>query len=424
MSRAHGQGRGKPNWWRRLLVLTLGLAVSLGLFELGARVWIQHATGKASPAEYLKLGANRTAVGGRPIQGDECTMAEMIRRHPFSGYVVGPPTIQRPCTHSLVVNERGTLGLDYEKSAEHFVIAIAGGSYAEQASTLYENSLQDWLNARFTPPRGTEFKVVSAANGGWHLPQQAFHSILYAERFDLVVHLFGLNEWARFSQQIPLEKVAAFHHLDFSPFVDSEHASLLNWLNLGLQFWTHRLTAQGPEQIESYGLALLIKVAQSELSKTSWAKEARERPERINTGAMPMEILSAPMDRQQAADKILAYVKKMSGALGAMQVETLHFLQPFAGIDPPASQAQQPWSYMEVYPTEEYRWFARDYLPREAPGLVRDLTPIFKDYPEPVYIDGVHHLFRNEGYVGMEVLHEAIGLEIKARLKLQARKKP
>lgn len=415
---------GKNPGLRGLVALALGLIVAAAMLEFLARAWIRQSVGDTTPAHFLRTGANQTGLGGHRLVGDQCTMADMLRKHPFTGYILGKPTSRRPCQLVHVVNERGTLGLDYERSEENFVIAMAGGSYAEQASMLYPKSLQNWLNARYLPPRGREFKVVSAANGGWHLPQQAIHAVLHAERFDLVVHLFGLNEWGRFGQQIPLEEIAVFHHLDMSPFTDPQLASLRNWLGLGVQLWTDQLTVNGPDQIQSYALALALKVAQSGLADTYWMRELQTRPDMINTGSFPNSLTTTSIEREEVADKLVAYAKKMSAALEAVGVPTLHFLQPFAGIDPPRSEIDKPWPYMEIYPTPDYKWFARDYLPAKAPGLIRDLTPIFKSHPEPVYVDGVHHLFRADGYVGIEVLHEAIGLEIQRRLKLRARTDP
>ncbi|HRK06303.1 MAG TPA: hypothetical protein PLZ57_00920 [Pseudobdellovibrionaceae bacterium] len=418
------RGLGKIPGLRGLLALALGVLVAAAMLEFLARAWIQQSVGDTTPAHFLRTGANQTGVGGQKLDGDHCTMADMLRKHPFTGYILGKPTNRRPCQLVHIVNERGTLGLDYESSEENFVIAIAGGSYAEQASILYPKSLQNWLNARYLPPRGREFKVVSAANGGWHLPQQAIHAMLHAERFDFVVHLFGLNEWGRFGQQVPLEEVAVFHHLDMSPFMDPQLASLRNWLSLGVQLWTDRLATSGPDQIQSYALALALKVAQSQLSDTYWMRELQTRPEMINTGSFPNSLTTRLIEREEVAEKLVAYAKKMSASLEAVGVPTLHFLQPYAGIDPPPSEIDKPWPYMKIYPTSTYKWFAREYLPKKAPGLIRDLTPIFKDHAEPVYIDGVHHLFRADGYVGIEVLHEAIGREIQRKLKLRARPEP
>lgn len=406
--------RSRP---RRVLFFALSLCVAWGLAELVAFLTFFVLTGEGfSPAGFT---AERAALVGRvdaPADARQIANATNWSLHPYLGYVLDPEdaTAQRGAG-GLDVTEWGFFdeGPPFRsREPGDFVVAILGGSVAAMFAEEGVPHLAEALRG-FPALSDRRLVFVRLANPGYRQPQHKFAldlALAQGGDFDAVVVLDGLNE---LSQSLKRGAMAGVHPLFPS-----------NWQFLAADTLT-------PAVQRAIGGAAFLRALRGDVARgfdamlpgwsplaglawklTDRALEARavaynEAARTADEGARPYAVLG-PTPRPETDDELIAYgarvwaecARMIHATCAARGVPSFHFLQPnqYVPGSKPIGPAERAVAVHEDHPTR----FAveRGYPILQARGLAlqaegiafEDLTGIFTDVEEPLYVDACCHL--------------------------------
>jgi uncharacterized protein with GYD domain len=121
--------------------------------------------------------------------------------HPYLGWAFNPDAAEVP-DHAkgvVTVNALGfadTAPTIRKRSADRFIIAICGGSVAQQMSTIGEQDFRKLLES--SPQlRGKQIEIVRLAMSGYKQPQHLMalnYAMVLGGEFDVVINIDGYNE--------------------------------------------------------------------------------------------------------------------------------------------------------------------------------------------------------------------------------------
>lgn len=439
-------GRNRPpmRLRRRLLFVGLALAFVLLLTELGGAVCWWGMTGggftfsRAQAARQqvaLLAGAGASADGEQTAEREQSAMRAVANAgivvHPYLGFVNSTDIEQ---IGGFPISEYGfvdTAPPIYAQSDDRYVVALVGGSVALQLGCYADDVLAKELR-KSAKLRGKKIQFVRMAVGGWKQPQQIFAlqlAWLRGAHFDLVLNLDGFNEVA-----MPAENVSR-----------------------GVPGWFPRSWAQLMDRTPSRAQMLLLgrlavareqrQLAVASAGSVWWSPTLqclwllRDRRMASDVVTLQREIDGAEGERTFAATgpgiegrdlkasrvEMVAVWQRASRELHALcrehGADYHHFLQPnqyVAGSKPIGSEERAVAIFTGEQSLQPAVVHGYPLLRRAGAELKRagvpfsDLTMVFADHPEPLYIDTCCHVGRR----GSEIMAIAMVARVRARLDL------
>lgn len=449
--------RGTRTTGRRLLLAALLLVALAGAIEAGSfLLWWASEGSRFSSSETDRLAAEAAAGRRQLAARREAEAAAQERRatattaaathlrdeslHPFLGYVVDPDVNLRAedSFPGLTVTPQGFLAHDADAAPrppapEPLRVAVFGGSVAQIFSLSGGDGLARGLAAGgVAPPGGVA--LVSRALGGWKQPQQLMAlawSLAHGERFDAVVVLDGFNDLVLSQVENAGAKVYPFYPRGWRlrtrllPDADLEE-------RIGELAFLRRRRAERAEAFaagvwrRSPTAALVWRaldrratttIAAAERRVADWALP-RHRPF-VSRGPDFSYPSRADLYRDLAAFWARSS-RQMHDLAAARGIAYVHFLQPnqYVPGSKPLSGEERRNGFREGHPYQAavvegwtHLVAAGEEL-REAGVAFHDLTGIFAERRETLYIDDCCHLNPR----GNELLGETIGRALAPQL--------
>ncbi|MEX0716958.1 MAG: hypothetical protein WD066_10235 [Planctomycetaceae bacterium] len=355
--------------------------------------------------------------------------------HPYIGFVFDPRSELRP----EPINEFGLFGKDSpvrKKSPDKFIVGLMGGSIAYGVSQAGAEALAEAL-AKSPRLAGREVVVVPLAIPAYKQPQPLLlvnYLLTLGAEFDALVLLDGVNDVVHASHQLR--------------FVEQSPGFPLAWPDRLKMFRDPPRGATANEQARrDWAMTfrnLPAAISWSPLVNLTWrvwdgslAREAESKSRGASGG--PSEFVFTgpraefdPDDEGALFDDLADYWKRGSLQLAqvcrANGIEYHHFLQPNQYVelkvnplhegDPPPGDASKPmgeaersWAFASEHPFRDavrkgYPRLWRGGLELREQGVnFHDLTPLFADVEEPIYVDSCCYMNQR----GNETIGTAIG---------------
>jgi len=414
---------------RNALLLGAMLAVVAVAIEAGAWLLL-HSLARGSIDRRLLAAGIDTSVhtpAGRLAFPDRVDPEQVV--HPYLGYVRQPPEAALG-TRSL--ENLGFAGpFVRDPDPEEAVIGIFGGSVAEDFAR--DGGVEAVFEELRDLPRfaGRRPVVVRAAQGGYKQPQSALaltYLLSLGLHFDVVILLDGFNEIALPEvDNVPLGVFPLYPNLWPLRIANLDVDTAMRE-RIGELAWLKRLRSEAARRFHfsslrsSQTVSLLWLVLDRRLEAAIAVRRAAiparrsvENVDWVATGphleAYQGEGLAPRLAAVWRRDSLL--MRAMSDAVGA---EFIHLLQP--NLNVPGSKPLAPAEQKLVARDSPYREPVEQswaYLRMEGERLrasgVRfyDLTDVFRDVEEPLYVDSCCHL----GKRGNELLARAIAKAIR-----------
>lgn len=384
-------------------------------------------------SSYATLQEQRSARTA-PSQ-DILRASEALALHPFVGFVLDPDEVNRRFEDRGYTSRVSQLGFSgsreflFGDTPDDFVIAVTGGSVAAQFVNRHPGmkEVTRAIEARFP-----EKKVVvyALSVGGYKQPQQYIavsYLLALGVHFDLVINLDGFNEVAL----PPAEHIPK----QVNPFYP--------------RAWHTRVSGLG----DKFTLATAGKISIFRERQVDWASLCSKAPLRYSATAnflwkaydrwlsmkiagLEMEFQAHTTDSQQYEASGPAYRYEAEGELyrdlarvwknSSLQMHRLceangipyfHFLQPNQYVEDskPMQPDEADVAIEEGHPyitgvVNGYPLLRRAGRELQDAGVnFVDLTMIYKDFEEPVYVDSCCHIGREGNVILGRAMGEAIG---------------
>ena len=424
-------GRRKKLVFYALLIAMVYFCTELLAF-FGYMIW------RDSPFSWEATEAKREAIstssedsledhdGGNLVSPalDPLILDEVI--HPYLGYVLDPTAQSGISDHGFPTEESFTPAA--AKNHQKIVIGIFGGSFAIGTSHLARSVLLEQIQQvpRF---RDREYVVHTLALPGYKQPQQLItlsYFLSLGAHFDIVINLDGFNEVALpASENIPKQVFPFFPRAWFGRVHTLRRPELLSmigqlallqerresWARIG-SYFPLRYHVLSNVLWEYYDARLLRQRSDLQLALNQYEVKSK--------GRLSYLVRGPSFDYQDEAalyqDLVSVWQRssiQMHRLCAANDVEYFHFLQPNQYLVGSKIMTQEERS-VAISEDEPYRKGVEPGYPRliEAGKELRrqgirfhDLTMLFVNHDEPLYVDTCCHL-NTKGY-GM--IAEAIG---------------
>ncbi|MFN3240808.1 MAG: hypothetical protein ACE37K_04770 [Planctomycetota bacterium] len=419
---------------RRLLFVALLLLFVVGLIEVGGFVTWWALTG--SPFSWSGAQELRAVAAGADAQDEQDRVQAVanpgLTIHPFLGYVTNHEIHD---VNGFPVSPYGFMGEGSpirERSHDRFVVGIVGGSVALQLVLYAEDVLRREL-LRSPSVQGKQLEIVCMALGGYKQPQQVFATELALLRgggFDLLVNLDGFNEvamvpanheagvpgwfprrWAGLMDRVPtteqLRRIGRLAVLRDQRAAAARSAGALWWSPTLQSLWLVG---------DRRGVA-----AEGELAREIERATTARGFAATGPGHEGRDVDASRAEMVEVWRRASLHLQRLCAAHGTRY---FHFLQPnqyVPGAKPigdeearvaiyTGDRSLQP-SVVHGYPLLRA---AGQRLLAEGVAFA-DLTEMFSDHPEPLYVDTCCHLGRR----GNELLAERVVSTIRRRLDLE-----
>ena len=382
---------------RKILYYGLMLALTLLAIEGIARLayYAAYGTGYGGGAAADPDNLTPSPISDAPHDSPE--YFEPLRiAHPFYGLTAGSP---RNVLNAMPPRPR---------REDTVIIGLLGGSVAEQVKPYFQEALNRWFAAKELSRRPA---VLGLAMGSFKQPQQTLivtNTLLLGGEFDLIVNLDGFNElrggaaWVGgFDRSVNLDR---FNELNRSSMTGAE-LLLVGRLRALRGEQARRLRDKATSPLRGSALFGLANRYQQErtaaeiirLNHQLAAPEPDASPQqperrRQRNAQRRQEWLQESARFWYRSSVMLARLAQLAGA------DYYHFLQPNQYV--PDSKPLSPWEREFARVAGAQRLVEPGYpLLREFNQDLQnqginyfDLTQIFADYRETLYIDDCCHL--------------------------------
>ena len=418
-------------------------AVSFLLYRAVVGEWFSYGAAAELQASVIAATSDDDVRDDAAMTDDQraAAMNAMCRTaHPYLGYVYTPDMNQGRFAN-YYAKEHGGLGVTpfgfvdsdipvRRKNPGRFIVAVVGGSVAlgfgAHGTTAFSAELQ-----KHPSLRDRKIEYVRLALGGYKQPQQLLtlaYLLSLGAQFDLVVNIDGFNEIAL----APLENVPAGV---FPYFPRAWHFIAGNALTRRQQILVGRSAAKTEDRrtlasgIRASGLRWSVTVQLAwRLRDRALAAEVNEIERALREADVGDSfVATGPGVEHDAANlhiHLAAHWRRSSVQLHRLCQENgiryLHFLQPnqYVATSKPigeverrqAVDAESPYAVQVQagYP----RLLAEGRRLRATGVDFHDLTGIFRDHEEALYVDTCCHFNTR----GQELLAQAIGAAVRASL--------
>ncbi len=181
--------------------------ITLSFLETGSYFSFHRFTGKNfSYSSIHEDQLSRIALIKTKL-GNDAESQSLFVFHPYLGYV-GRPGAFPWSSNAPPFNQYGMLSVaehpyPYKKTDDEFVVVVVGGSVAEIFANQAEESMNQYLRNRLGFKK--KLVLINLATGGYKQPQQLFHlqyALLSGFEFDAVLNIDGFNELVLASENI------------------------------------------------------------------------------------------------------------------------------------------------------------------------------------------------------------------------------
>lgn len=402
---------------RRPLAVASWLFYLLVIVELVSFAGFWVADGQ--PFTYGRLSAER-AARARPAEGEGAgAPAEMAEEykwalHPYVGYVLHPrisPRLQRLVNSYGFADDKPSV---QKRSDEKVIVGIIGGSVAFYTSTKAKAAFIEELrqSERFGDK---EIVLVRLAQGGYKQPQHLMavnYILALGGEFDYIVNIDGFNEvviglknyWTSGAPFLPMDWESAVQKAP-----DLEYQRLVGRV-VYLRDERRRAAERFSQGVAPYSISLqLLWRTRDGSIETALAEAQQEldtyagRPEAATLSGPAIEepeVLGELVDVWARSSIQLARLCQANG------IRYLHFLQPnqYVPGSKPMAADERRVAIQGAYealarPGYEALLATSDDLRAEGVDF-HDLTMLFSEVREPLYVDACCHL----NTLGYEIL--------------------
>ena len=417
--------RTRP-WWKTVLfslsiVALLGVVVEIvawggGRIALGDR--FSHASLQARRSALVE---SRGRVTGRPRWLED----EIL--HPYVGFL--PADRVR---HGRAGVASPVLGAPSADRADSVVIAVVGGSFALQFA---EEGLPHLMaRLRETPTfRGKTLVGLNAAAGGHKQPQQLMtvaYLLALGERIDVLINLDGFNEIVLHPTENAPARVSPAYprrwHQRVEGVLSREalHAMLERTDVENRRRRMARAFSQAPWRwLNTANLVYLVLDRRLEAQLTDVDRQLLSVEQQ---SAVPLVATGPPIEFKSEREMLTYLVdlwrrssRTIHGMATGAGIRYYHFLQPNQYV-PGAKPMGDAERRDAVRPGAAYRRLVETAYPMlrssgralVADGVrFQDLTAVFADHPEPLYVDACCHVHARGNIVVADRIFDAMNSE-------------
>lgn len=365
--------------------------------------------------------------------------------HPYLGYV-GRSDAYPWGETAPPFNEYGMLSVTrhpypYKKNDDEFVIAVVGGSVAEIFANHMETNLNQYLQEEFGFDKN--LVLINLATGGYKQPQQLFHvqyALLAGFEFDAILNIDGFNELVLANENISnninpifpsgqhlalMSKTQMSNRLDFettkylSAYYDWHEAelSLLSFIQMPPFKYSVFLNLLGE---------LWTKYSMRKIKRMEY-KLTIEAPKTIADKFRGPQFKKNDNNNYEIATNIWQQASEMLYAISqANNLTYLHILQPNQYVDgsKPLSEKEKkiainPNNKWGIAAKEGYAHLISRGKQLKANGIpFYDLSMVFKDSTEELYVDDCCHFGKNGNIIMGKKIAEILIYELKQQVNL------
>jgi len=363
--------------------------------------------------------------------------------HPYLGYA-GRPGADSGSPDTPFFNAWGVpapAGQAYpsHRGEDRLVIAVLGGSFAEMFATGAADQLRTRLAELDPDLAGLRVELVNLSNGGYKQPQQLNHlayALLSGFQFDAIVNIDGFNELAMSNSNrargFNLVYPSAIHY----GFVQKAVQEQFSPGNVRILAETYATLEREQRLLEWMDRALLRLSPFANLVAERTSARSRRDVEKLRhelvsvaVGDVPPELRGPDLPDDGSwtfIARVWVDASRMIGALSEeYQIPYAHFLQPNQYIDDSKvltdaelAHAWDPEHEWSVSAREGYPYLIEAGAALRAEGIdYHDLTEIYRDVDEDVYVDSCCHV----GPRGNEFVARAVAEALAPRLAHRSR---
>ena len=371
-----------------------------------------------------------TSRGGKKGSADNQTIASGQVIHPYLGYVYSPEYNKEEYSN-IPISEYGFVdntGPIHAKSNDRVILGIFGGSVAFWFSVHGIDSLISEL--RKSPEfLNKEIVIVRTAVYGYKQPQQLMaltYLLALGAHFDIIINLDGFNEVALPPAENMPKNVFPFFPRNWfwrvQDLPDSVTRSIvgeITYLKSKRSKWA-RVFSKAPLRY-SITLNLIWKYYDHNLATAISDDELTLQRYRPNGTSYVATGPSRHYETESALFEDLASFWKMSSLQmyrlsAANRIRYFHFLQPnqYVAGSKIMKKEESKRALLDGHPYKKGAERGYPYLIKAGEELVNqgvhfhDLTRIFTDKVEPIYVDACCHLNKT----GNEIVGTVIGRAI------------
>jgi hypothetical protein len=394
------QGPSRWSLRKRLLVATIGV---LALAEIASYVAIR-MLGILPERPYRQMYRESACLKANDFNYGKyarspAAMQVMLSKvpHPYFGFTVNPERTNPEWRDSLVsadyenevryrkMLDRGARGKDT------YTIGIFGasvaGAFAEHV--MHDDAFRRRLESEIPALHGRRIEIRQMAIGSSRQPAQFAIAAYYVELFDMTINLDGYSEIAVIQYpQFPIE-YPMFSDVFYSPGDASSYLKLRTGEEVcrrmsELPSWIPPLAVSNTYYLFWHSVSLRLNAA-------LYAPAAPAESERASP-------FSADEVRELYVDYYAKYTRLQDQVLSANGVHDYYFLQPNQYAESSKTFSDEERANALNYGdseeiTRRYRMLSERVRTLHDAGLpVFDLTPIYRDVADTVYVDSCCHV--------------------------------
>lgn len=358
----------------------------------------------------------------------QAALKSALSAHPYLGYVLDPSDESSRIPVSAF-GFPGTGSPIRRQDPSKYVIAVVGGSLAFQTLLYAEPTLRERL-AECETLRGKTIDIVPLAVGAYKQPQSLLAIQLLSAlggHFDCVIALDGYNEIALVEDN--LAAGAPEWYPNYWPTLLDSTPSASRLSTLARLYGRHETRRSAARWFDSLRLSPLAQFFWFTSDRRLAAAIASSRAELAASPSSTRHAQTGPgpasKDPTEARERMIALWRECSQMLDAFcesrGARFFHFLQPnqYVADAKPIGPVEAQVALIDTPLTRS----VRDFYPRlietgrelrERGVAFTDLTRIFAEHPESLYVDNCCHL----GNRGSQLLAAKMAATIRADLDL------
>ncbi len=354
--------------------------------------------------------------------------------HPYLGFSLTPRVDEQIGSGTVTMDEIGFSPYGGEvfrsRDPDTVIVGIVGGSVAHNFGAGNGATILSQMLQRDEHFKGKAFRFTTMALGGYKQPQQLIalnYLLVLGAQFDIVIDLSGFNEVTLpFHENIPVGLHPLYPrswHL-LAGDLSSHHLGLI-----GRIAWLRQLRSTIAQWSrwgicnKSYVCGLVWHVFDHGIAQGILSANVALMIPDGDEGVDPM-FAGPPYGKSGTGAALKVIVASWKNGAQLMQdlgrahsFRTFTFLQPspYFGSKPRSSQEREilvPGNWADMHGSRGYP-LLQDAVKElaDAGYSAVDLTDVFHDHPEQIYVDSCCHV----GARGNEILAEAIAREILKR---------
>jgi len=390
------------------LVIAAAIAAAISL-EFAAAVWLR--------AGSRNWDLRTAAFHGIPVNFDERQRPE--RRDKFSRRLMPHPfvgAVRRRTDDAPFVGRQGTRGRDFPTDRSPpgaFRVLVVGGSVAEQLfssdSGTFVSPLETALRSCETGQPISNAEVWCGAVFGWTVANFVPFSMLYGDRFDCIVSLFGINE---LYSRSPAETAGRVFYHSLSADDDDPNIRRIRALDVMIRDCTTSL--RQPPALFANLATVHRRGRLFDLLAERAAVSRQDSKVDPGMAAGIIETFSVATGGRLA--ECVGHIRSLEDYCGRTDTMLINFLQPLAPFRKPLSAAERRAMELVGDRCDGYLEFVGDI--RSALGgrsNVHDLTGIYEGVTETLYADECHLVVDPRTFIGpgLEILADNMARAIK-----------